>query len=201
LLKPNHDITEEVGNYDCIHNGIVLHEKIIISEEDQLPSHAFNDRVVDYMEGYLSSDLQPVLNYHLGNIDDGKSTSLLDMDFFPPGVSFQPTLSSDSKDCYFHQSQHIFQPLGGNQHVKSHENKNVVEGAKHNCCFVHILEDPFAFLLEAMNNPNVFNFLRFGFMDEFLNELSLSRIWNKLLKIKLTVDKMLSWLHWHSDFT
>jgi hypothetical protein len=43
------------------------------------------------------------------------------------------------------------------------------------CCFVHVLEDPFAVLLEAVNNPNVFNFLRFGFMDEFLNELSIKR--------------------------
>ena len=41
-------------------------------EEEQQPSHAFNDRVDDYMEGYLSSDLQPVLNYQIGNKDYGK---------------------------------------------------------------------------------------------------------------------------------
>jgi len=70
-----------------------------------------------------------------------------------------------------------------------------VERVKHDCCFLHILEDPFAILLEAMNSPNVFNFLRFGFMDEFLNELSVSRNWSKLVKSKQTVDKMLSWLH------
>jgi hypothetical protein len=117
------------------------------------------------------------------------------MDFFPPGVSFQPTLSSDSKDCYFQQSQQIFQPLGCNQHVKLHENKNAVEGVKHNCFFVHILEDPFTVLLEVVNSPNVFNFLRFGFMDEILNELSVSRIWSKLVQSKQIVDKLLSWLH------
>jgi hypothetical protein len=66
---------------------------------------------------------------------------------------------------------------------------------------VHILEDPFAVLLKAVNSPNVFNFLRFGFMDEFLNELSVSRIWNKIVKSKQTLDKMLAWLHWHFDFT
>ena len=109
-----------------------------------------------FESGYLSLDLQHVLNYQLGNKDDSKSTSLLDMVFFPPGVSFQPTLSSNLEYCYFQQSQQIFQPLGDNQHVKSHENNKVVEGVKHDCCFVHILEDPFAVLLEAMNNPNVF---------------------------------------------
>jgi hypothetical protein len=57
LLKVNHEITKEVGKSDCIHSDIVLHEKIVISEEDQQPSHTFNDPVVDYMEGYFSSDL------------------------------------------------------------------------------------------------------------------------------------------------
>ena len=105
LLKVNHEITEEARKSDCIHSDIVLHEQIFISEEDQQPSHAFNDHVVDYMEGYFSLDLQHMLNYQLGNKDDGKSTVMLDMDCFPPRVSFQPTLSPDSKDCYFQQSQ------------------------------------------------------------------------------------------------
>jgi hypothetical protein len=76
-----------------------------------------------------------------------------------------------------------------------------VEGVKHDDCFVHILEDPFAIVLEEINSPNVFNFLRFRFMDEFLNELSISRIWSKLVQSKQTVDKMLTLLHWHFDFT
>jgi hypothetical protein len=49
-----------------------------------------------------------VINYQLGNKYDGQSTSVLDMDCLPPGVSFQPTLSSDSEDCYLQQSQQIF---------------------------------------------------------------------------------------------
>ena len=42
---------------------------------------------------------------------------------------------------------------------------------KNDCCFVHVLEDPFAILLEVVNNPNVFNFLRFEFIDKNFNEL------------------------------
>jgi hypothetical protein len=34
LLKENHEITEEAVKSDCIHGDIVLHEKIVISEED-----------------------------------------------------------------------------------------------------------------------------------------------------------------------
>jgi hypothetical protein len=201
LLKVNHEITEEAGKSDCIHSDTVLHEQIVINEEDQQPSHTFNDRVVDYMEGYFSSDLQPVINYQLGNKDDGQSTSVLDMDCLPPEVSFQPTLSSDSEDCYFQQSQQIFQPLWGNQQVELHENKDAVEGVKHDCCFMHVLEDPFAVLLEAVNNPNVFNFLRFEFIDKFLNELSVNKLWSKHVQRKKTMDKVLAWLHWHFDFT
>jgi hypothetical protein len=85
--------------------------------------------------------------------------------------------------------------------VESTENKNVVGGVKHDDCFVHILEDPFAILLEEINSPNVFSFLRFGFMDEFLNELSVNRIWIKLVQSKQTVAKILAWLHWNFDFT
>ena len=88
MLKANHEITEEARKSDCIHSDTFLHEKIVISEEDQQPSHAFDDHVFYFMEGYFSSDLQVVLNYKLGNKDDGQSTSVLDMDCFPLVVSF-----------------------------------------------------------------------------------------------------------------
>jgi hypothetical protein len=81
-----------------------------------------------------------------------------------------------------------------------HEKKNAVERVKHDCCFVHVLEDPFEFLLEVVNNPNVFNFLRFEFIGKFLNELSVNRLWSKHVQRKHTVDKILAWLHWHYDF-
>jgi hypothetical protein len=80
LLKSNHEITEEVGNYD--YNGTALHEQIVVSEEDQKPSHAFNDHVVDYMEGYFSSGLQPVLNCQLEN-EEEVDQEIVDKGQFP----------------------------------------------------------------------------------------------------------------------
>jgi hypothetical protein len=76
-----------------------------------------------------------------------------------------------------------------------------MEGVKHDFCFVHILEDPFVVLLEVINNANVFNFLRFEFIGKFLNELSVNRLWRKHVQRKQKMDKILTWLHWHYDFT
>jgi hypothetical protein len=76
-----------------------------------------------------------------------------------------------------------------------------VEGVKHGCCFMHVLEDPFAFCLESINNPNVFDFLRLEFIDKFLNELSVNMLWRKHVQTKKKVDKVIAWLHWHFDFT
>jgi hypothetical protein len=53
LLKENHEVTKEEGKFDC--NSTALHKKMIVDEEDQRPSHALNDHVVDYMGGYFSS--------------------------------------------------------------------------------------------------------------------------------------------------
>ena len=63
LLKKNHGTTEKTGKYDS--NSTALHEEIVVSEEDQQPSHALNDHVVDYMKGYFNSELWPVLNHQL----------------------------------------------------------------------------------------------------------------------------------------
>jgi hypothetical protein len=82
---------------------------------------------------------------------------------------------------YYQTSQQLCQ-FFRSQQVESPENKNAVEGVKHDDCFTHILEDPFAILLEEIYSPNVFNFLRI--MDEFLNELSVSRIWSNLVQGK-----------------
>jgi hypothetical protein len=65
LLKSNH---EKVGKSDC--NGTALYGQNFVSKKDQQPSHAVNDRMVDYMDGYFSSNLQPVLNYQLENEDE-----------------------------------------------------------------------------------------------------------------------------------
>jgi hypothetical protein len=174
--------------------SVLVHRKEIFS-------HMFHDPVACYMESFNNQNLQLMMGCKLRDEDDGQSTSVLDMDFFLPGVSFQPTLSSDSEDCYFQQSQQIFQPLGGNQQVKSHERKNAVEKVKHDCCFVHVLKDPFAVLLETVNSPNIFEILRFEFIYNFSNGLSVNRLWSKHVQSKQAVDKMLAWLHWHYDFT
>jgi hypothetical protein len=133
-------------------------------------------------------------------VDYNESMSVPDMNLFTPNDVLRPRLPYDPRNLYYQTSQQLCQ-FFRSQRVESPENKNEVEGVKHGDCFTHILEDPFEILLEEMNSPNVFNFLRFGLMDEFLNELSVSRIWRKLVQSKQTVDKMLAWLHWHFDFT
>ena len=57
LLKVNHEIIEEAVKSDCIHSDTILHEQIIVSEEDQQPSHTFKDHVANYMKGYFSPNL------------------------------------------------------------------------------------------------------------------------------------------------
>jgi hypothetical protein len=59
-----------------------------------------------------------------------------------------------------------------------------VKEVKHDSCFVHVLEDPFAVLLEEVNSPGAFNFLRIGLMDEILNKLSAKNLWNKQVQRK-----------------
>jgi hypothetical protein len=76
-----------------------------------------------------------------------------------------------------------------------------MEGVKHDCSFMHVLEDPFVVLLEAVDSLNVLNILTFEFIDNFFNELSVNKILSKHVKRKKTVDRMLAWLHWHYDFT
>jgi hypothetical protein len=75
-----------------------------------------------------------------------------------------------------------------------------VEGVKQDSCFVHILEDPFSVFLEEVSSPSVLDFLRFEFMNGILNEFSKNLRYKQVQREK-TVYKMMSWLHWHYDFT
>jgi hypothetical protein len=82
------------------------------------------------------------------------------------------------------------------QQVESSEIRNVVEIVKCDYCFMHILDDPFAILLEEVNNPGPSIFLRIGLVDKILNESSTEGFSNKQVQRKQTTDKILSWLHW-----
>jgi hypothetical protein len=104
----------------------------------------------------------------------------------------------DSGNFCYRTSQQLCQFFRSRQ-VESPKKKNAVEEVTHDDCFTHILKDPFTILLKETNSLNVFNFLKI--MDEFLNEISVSRIWSKFVQDKQTKDKMLTWLHWHFDFT
>jgi hypothetical protein len=173
----------------------------VLAPEKETFFHVFHDPMARYMENFYNQDLQRIVGCKLKDKGSDELVSVLNMGRFTPDDVLQPWLSYVSRNYYFQTSQQTCQFLDGNQQVKSHENKNAVEGVKHDSCFVHVLEDPFAVLLEEVNNPNVLDFLRFGFMDGVLNELSTKRLWNKQVQRKQTVDKMLSWLHWHYDFT
>jgi hypothetical protein len=81
LLKENH---EKLGKFD--YNGTDLYGQIVVSKEDQQPSHAVNDHMVDYMDGYFGSDLQPVLNYRLENEDEVDQEIAIKGHFPSPGA-------------------------------------------------------------------------------------------------------------------
>jgi hypothetical protein len=100
-LKENHDIAEETGKSDCIHSGTVLHEKIVISEEDQQHSHALNDHAADYLKGYSNSELQPMLNHQLEKEDE------VDQEIVVKGHLPSPETNIDIQQ-YFQQDK-VFQ--------------------------------------------------------------------------------------------
>jgi hypothetical protein len=160
----------------------------------------FHDLVACYMENYNNHNLRLRMDCKLKGEDNGKSTTILNMDSFTLEVSFQAVLSSDSGGCYFHPSQQIYQPLDGNRQGKTHENKNAVEETKYNCCFTHVLEDPFAVWLETMISPNIFEILRFKFIHNFPDGLSVNKFWSKHVQNKQEVDKTLAWMHWNFGF-
>jgi hypothetical protein len=128
----------------------------VLVHQKEMFSHVFHDPVACYMESFNNQNLQLMMGCKLRNKDDGQVNVNIKYGLLATRGLFQSTLSCSSEDCYSQQSQLIFQLLGKNQLVKSHENKNAVERVKHDCCFVHVLEDPFAVLLEAVNSPNVF---------------------------------------------
>jgi hypothetical protein len=69
---------------------------VFVHQEEMIPS-CFHDPVACYMENFNNQNLRLRMDCKLRDEDNGKSTSILDMDCFTPVVSFQPVLSSDSK--------------------------------------------------------------------------------------------------------
>jgi hypothetical protein len=113
LLKENHGIQRKQESLTAF-NGTVLHEKIVVSEEDQQPSHALNDHVVDYLKGYSNSELQPVLNHQLEKEDE------VDQEIVVKGHFPSPEADIDIQQ-YFQQDK-VFQSC-----LSSPENDVVVQ--------------------------------------------------------------------------
>jgi hypothetical protein len=95
-LKENHEISKKIGSSDCIHSIIVLHEKIVIMEEHQLHSHASNDH---YLERYLNSELQPVLEHQI--------KEEVDQEVVVKGHFLSPKTNSDVQQ--YSQQNKVFQ--------------------------------------------------------------------------------------------
>jgi hypothetical protein len=142
-------------------------------------SHVSHDPMACYMENIYNLNLQLMMGCEIRNEEDDKSMSVLDMDCFTPEVSFQLEFSFDSEGCYSKQFQQIFQSFKENRQGKSPENKKAMEEMIHDCSFTHVLEYLFAVLLETMNNPKIFKFLRFRFICNFSNELLMNKLWSE----------------------
>jgi len=171
----------------------------ILTFKKEMCPHVFHDPMSYYLEDLCNQNLQSVVGDDLQNERDEKSMVVLDMDFFIQEVSFQSELSFDLKGCYSKHFQHILHPFEKNLQDESPESKDAVEEI-HAYQFMHVLEDPFAFLLETINNNCISKILGFRSKHSFLDELLTNRIWNKHVKIKRVVGEALAWLYWNFHF-
>jgi hypothetical protein len=167
LFLNNLDMDEdfEIMHMKTPNNGETLVEEsypsILISEKESF-FHMIRDLETHYMRKVYDQNIPTTVDYN---------ESMSAPNIFTSDDVLQPWLLYDSRNPYYHTSQQLCQ-FFRSQRVESPKNKNTMEGVKHDDCFTHILEHPFAILLEEMNNTNVFNFLRFVFMDELVNELA-----------------------------
>jgi hypothetical protein len=72
----------------------------VFVHQEEIFSHVFYDFVACYMECFYNQDLHLMVNCKILNKYEGKPTSVLNMGFSPPGVSFQSMLSYGSENCY-----------------------------------------------------------------------------------------------------
>jgi hypothetical protein len=156
----------------------------VLAPEKETFFQMIHDPKTHYMERVYNQNLQIIVDCKLKDKESNESMSVSNMILFTPDDVLQPWLPYDSRNSYYQTSQQTCQFLNRSQQVKSPENKNAVEGVKHDSCFVHVLEYPFAVLLEEVNSPGAFDFLIIGLMDEILNELSAKKLWNKQVQRK-----------------
>jgi hypothetical protein len=198
LLKENFETINEVEECGLMQRHLGSFEQI--DSKMQQSSRMFDDPVVDYMEGFNSQNLQPMISCKDGSKDDHELVS-------KPTISLLPT------DVLLQQSYAVLHPSYDNHQLDLHEGKNAVGGVTHQSdnleqCLdisLHCLEDPFAVLLEFVSGPKFSDFSDFSnveFVCKFLNGFLVSRSFilplRKHMQIFQPVDKVLAWLH---DFT
>jgi hypothetical protein len=164
----------EISCIKTSNNGENLVEEslpyILIPENDSC-LHMIRDIETHYTGEVYDQNLPTIEDYN-------ESTSVPSL--FTLDNVFQAWTLYDFGNPYYQTSRQLFQFLRS-QRVESPKNKDTMEGVKHDSCFTHVLEYPFAILLEEMNNTNDFNFLRFELMDELLNELTVRWSWSELV--------------------
>jgi hypothetical protein len=159
LFMKNLDMDEyfEISHMKTLNNEETLVEEscssILIPEKESF-FHMIHDLETHYMGKVYDQNLPITVDYK-------ESMYVPDMNLFTLDDVFQPWFLYDSGNPYYQTSQQLCQFFRGQQ-VESPENKNTVEGVKHDDCFIHILEDPFEILLEEINSVNVFYFENYG---------------------------------------
>jgi hypothetical protein len=190
LLRENFETINEVEEYGLMQSHLDSMGKI--DNELQQSPLVFHDPVVDYMEGFNSHNLQPMISCKDGSEDDHELVS-------KSAISLLP------KDVLLQQSNAYFQSFYDSQQLKLHERKDAVEGLIQYDCLLYSFEDPFAAFLESASGPKFLNFFKVESICKFSLELLLSRLLifplKECKKGGGIVDKVLIWLHWIFYFT
>jgi hypothetical protein len=166
MLKENFKIIIEADECVLMQNHIDSLEQI--DKKLQQSSHVFDDPVACYMEGFINSKLQPLVEYKSENVDSDELLSKSAISFFPSRVSLQK----------FNTYLHLFHD---NHQFDIYGSINVVGGMIQDDRLVKSPEInfisfqyPFAAFLETTNVPKFLNLVNIEF-DEFpLKGFSLS---------------------------
>jgi hypothetical protein len=96
----------------------------VLTPEEETFFHMIHDPKTYYMEKVYNQNLKII-------VDCNEAMSVSNMSLFTPDDVLQPWFPYDSKNSYYQTSQQICQFFNRSQQVESPENKNVVEGVKH----------------------------------------------------------------------